>query len=165
MTFMTILRPFGWAFHFPGAHWLGRVLSAGDEADLLLAFYQHSYEEHIGSLRRGVSCFTTPTMWNPKPSGSRCITTWVCDLQPDHRAIGGHGQDKGKNIFALGLIARIFDLHVVNPRSAHSASGLAARSQRADNAQAAFQAATITRWGVLETFRFVESQGKDATRW
>src|ERR1035441_2721605 len=31
----------------------GEVLSAGDEADILLAFYQHSYEEHIGSLKKG----------------------------------------------------------------------------------------------------------------
>src|SRR6476659_10617349 len=31
----------------------GEVLSAGDEADVLLAFYQHSYEEHINSLKKG----------------------------------------------------------------------------------------------------------------
>src|SRR5580698_3212985 len=31
----------------------GEVLSSGDEADVLLAFYQHSYEDHIGSLKKG----------------------------------------------------------------------------------------------------------------
>src|SRR5258705_11213833 len=31
----------------------GEVLSPGDEADLLIAFYQHSYEEHLRSLRKG----------------------------------------------------------------------------------------------------------------
>src|SRR6202453_4848117 len=31
----------------------GEVLSSGDEADVLLAFYQHSYEEHISSLKKG----------------------------------------------------------------------------------------------------------------
>jgi 2-oxoglutarate ferredoxin oxidoreductase subunit alpha len=31
----------------------GEVASAGDDADLLLAFYQHSYEDHIGSLKKG----------------------------------------------------------------------------------------------------------------
>ena len=31
----------------------GEVLSAGDEADVLLAFYQHSYEDHISSLKKG----------------------------------------------------------------------------------------------------------------
>jgi len=28
-------------------------LSAGDEADMLLCFYQHSYEDHITSLKLG----------------------------------------------------------------------------------------------------------------
>src|SRR3954471_16020390 len=31
----------------------GEVLSAGDEADMLVAFYQHSYDSHINSLRKG----------------------------------------------------------------------------------------------------------------
>src|ERR1700704_531716 len=31
----------------------GEVLSSGDDADVLLAFYQHSYEDHIGSLKKG----------------------------------------------------------------------------------------------------------------
>src|SRR5471030_2357010 len=31
----------------------GEVLSSGDEADLLIAFYQHSYEDHIKSLKLG----------------------------------------------------------------------------------------------------------------
>src|SRR5271154_1452731 len=31
----------------------GEVLSSGDEADVLLAFYQHSYEDHINSLKKG----------------------------------------------------------------------------------------------------------------
>src|SRR5246500_5411066 len=31
----------------------GEVLSAGDEADFLVAFYDHSYRDHISSLREG----------------------------------------------------------------------------------------------------------------
>src|ERR1700748_2063778 len=31
----------------------GEVLSSGDEADVLLAFYQHSYEDHISSVKKG----------------------------------------------------------------------------------------------------------------
>ena len=31
----------------------GEVLSAGDEADMLLAFYDHSYKAHLGSLKKG----------------------------------------------------------------------------------------------------------------
>src|SRR6202041_3801030 len=30
----------------------GEVLSSGDEADVLLAFYQHSYEGHLTSLKK-----------------------------------------------------------------------------------------------------------------
>src|SRR6266516_7396719 len=31
----------------------GEVLSAGDEADVLLAFYPHSYVDHTSSLKKG----------------------------------------------------------------------------------------------------------------
>ena len=31
----------------------GEVLSAGDEADFLVAFYQHSYQDHIDFLKEG----------------------------------------------------------------------------------------------------------------
>src|SRR5690606_1734962 len=34
----------------------GEVLSAGDESDFLFAFYQHSYDSHIGSLKAGGIC-------------------------------------------------------------------------------------------------------------
>ena len=57
----------------------GEVLSAGDEADVLLAFYQHSYEEHIGSLKKGRD---RALRFRPRGaqsrSGSRSIITWAC---------------------------------------------------------------------------------------
>src|ERR1700760_727502 len=34
----------------------GEVLHAGDEADVLVAFYKHSYESHLSSLRDGGVC-------------------------------------------------------------------------------------------------------------
>src|SRR6187401_3455665 len=34
----------------------GEVLSAGDEADVLVAFYQHSYDGHLGSVRNHGIC-------------------------------------------------------------------------------------------------------------
>ncbi len=55
MTFMTIPST-----NFRRAHLFfqvrigsGEVLSAGDEADMLLCFYQHSYEDHVKSLKLG----------------------------------------------------------------------------------------------------------------
>src|SRR5512138_360761 len=54
MTFMTIPSTIsGGPSIFQVRIGTGEVLSAGDEADILLAFYQHSYEGHLNSLRKG----------------------------------------------------------------------------------------------------------------
>src|SRR5512145_478716 len=54
MTFMTIPSTIsGGPSIFQVRVVSGVVVSAGDEADLLEAFYQHSYEDHLHSLRRG----------------------------------------------------------------------------------------------------------------
>src|ERR1022692_3437831 len=48
MTFMTIPSTIsGGPSIFQVRIGSGEVLSAGDEADILMAFYQHSYEGHI----------------------------------------------------------------------------------------------------------------------
>src|SRR6267154_3367781 len=54
MTFMTIPSTIsGGPSIFQVRIGSGEVLSSGDDADVLLAFYQHSYEEHINSLKKG----------------------------------------------------------------------------------------------------------------
>src|SRR3982751_1253066 len=54
MTFMTIPSTIsGGPSIFQVRIGSGEVLSAGDEADMLVAFYQHSYDEHISSVRKG----------------------------------------------------------------------------------------------------------------
>ena len=54
MTFMTIPSTIsGGASIFQVRIGSGEVLSAGDEADVLLCFYDHSYANHISSLKRG----------------------------------------------------------------------------------------------------------------
>src|SRR4026207_130418 len=54
MTFMTIPSTIsGGPSIFQVRIGSGEVLSAGDEADVLLAFYQHSYEDHIASVKKG----------------------------------------------------------------------------------------------------------------
>src|SRR5512141_3302685 len=54
MTFMTIPSTIsGGPSIFQVRIGAGEVPSAGDEADVLLAFYQHSYEGHITSLKKG----------------------------------------------------------------------------------------------------------------
>src|SRR5512136_2557210 len=54
MTFMTIPSTIsGGPSIFQVRIGSGEVLSAGDDADVLLAFYQHSYEDHLASLKKG----------------------------------------------------------------------------------------------------------------
>ena len=54
MTFMTIPSTIsGGPSIFQVRIGSGEVLSAGDECDVLLAFYQHSYEDHIRALKKG----------------------------------------------------------------------------------------------------------------
>src|SRR6202167_5666130 len=54
MTFMTIPSTIsGGPSIFQVRIGSGEVLSSGDEADVLVAFYQHSYDEHIDSVRKG----------------------------------------------------------------------------------------------------------------
>src|SRR5512143_3432030 len=53
MTFMTIPSTIsGGPSIFQVRIGSGEVASAGDDADVLLAFYQHSYEDHIGALKK-----------------------------------------------------------------------------------------------------------------
>src|SRR3974390_2122492 len=68
MTFMTIPSTIsGGPSIFQVRIGSGEVLSAGDDADVLLAFYQHSYEEHIDSLKKGgIVLFETDHV-EPKP--------------------------------------------------------------------------------------------------
>jgi 2-oxoglutarate ferredoxin oxidoreductase subunit alpha len=88
------------------------VLSAGDEVDVLVAFYQHSYEEHLYSLRKGGILLYDSDNVNPDLDDKRFTYVGVPITTLTIEAIGGRGRDKGKNMFLLGLIARMFDLDV-----------------------------------------------------
>src|SRR3974390_1500108 len=68
MTFMTIPATIsGGPSIFQVRIGSGEVLSAGDEADVLLCFYQHSYEDHINSLRKGGIVLYDSDHVTPKP--------------------------------------------------------------------------------------------------
>src|SRR5437879_6115698 len=114
MTFMTIPSTIsGGPSIFQVRIGSGEVASAGDDADVLLAFYQHSYEEHINSLKKGGIVLYDADHVEPKPEWQqeyRHVGVPISSLTIE--AIGGTSKDKGKNIFALGLIAKIFDLNV-----------------------------------------------------
>src|SRR5512137_1054813 len=77
----------------------GEVLSAGDEADVLLAFYQHSYEAHINSLKKGGIVLYDTDHVEPKDEWTqdyRHVGVPISTRTVD--AIGGTSKDKGKNI-------------------------------------------------------------------
>lgn len=114
MTFMTIPSTIsGGPSIFQVRIGSGEVLSAGDEADMLLAFYQHSYEDHIHSLKLGGVVLYDSDHVTPRPEWLENYRhVGVAISTKTVEAIGGTGRDKGKNIFALGLLARIYDLDV-----------------------------------------------------
>src|SRR5512143_629994 len=68
MTFMTIPSTIsGGPSIFQVRIGTGEVLSAGDEADMLVAFYQHSYEGHVNSLKLGGIVLYDSDHVTPKP--------------------------------------------------------------------------------------------------
>ncbi|MBI3850871.1 MAG: 2-oxoacid:acceptor oxidoreductase subunit alpha [Verrucomicrobia bacterium] len=136
MTFMTIPSTIsGGPSIFQVRIGSGEVLSAGDEADVLLAFYQHSYEDHIKSLKKGGIVLYDSDHVEVKPEWEkeyRHVGVPISGLTVE--AIGGTAKDKGKNIGGK-------DTSILN------------------NALAAFQAGYAHSLGnVIETFKFVDSQ-------
>ena len=85
----------------------GEVLSSGDEADVLLAFYQHSYDEHIASLKKGGIVLYDSDHIKPNPDWESLyhhVGVQISGLTVE--AIGGTAKDKGKNIYSLTDINR-----------------------------------------------------------
>jgi 2-oxoglutarate ferredoxin oxidoreductase subunit alpha len=111
MTYMTIPSTIsGGPSIFQVRIGTGEVLSAGDEADFLVAFYQHSYDDHISCLREGGVLLYDSDHVQPNLDDRRYVYVGVPVTGLTVEALGGTAKDKGKNIFILGLIARIFDL-------------------------------------------------------
>ncbi len=112
MTFMTIPSTIsGGPSIFQVRLSSGEVLSSGDEADVLMAFYQHSYEEHIDFLKEGGVVLYDSSHVEPDEAMQKKYRHIGCPIaELTVEAIGGTAKDKGKNIFALGLVARMFDL-------------------------------------------------------
>ena len=113
MTFMTIPSTIsGGPSIFQVRMGSGEILSAGDRADFLVAFYQHSYDAHIESLRPGGVLIYDSDHVKPNPDDKRFTPVGIAITSATIEAAGGTSKDKGKNIFVLGLVARIFDLNL-----------------------------------------------------
>ncbi len=169
MTYMTIPATIsGGPSIFQVRMGTGDILSAGDQADFLVAFYQHSYESHIAALRPGGVLIYDSDHVKPNPEDRRFTHVGLPITSATVEAVGGTGKDKGKNIYVLGLIARIFDLDV--PKlSALIAERLGGRGEEAvRNAMTAFNAGYANPvenlLGHLYRFARVTSEGKTAAR-
>jgi 2-oxoglutarate ferredoxin oxidoreductase subunit alpha len=113
MTYMTIPSTIsGGPSIFQVRMGSGEILSSGDQADILVAFYQHSYDSHINSLRPGGVLIYDKDFVVPKPDDRRFTAVGIPITSATVEAVGGSAKEKGKNLFVLGLITRIFDLEV-----------------------------------------------------
>ncbi len=113
MTYMTIPSTIsGGPSIFQVRMGSGDILSAGDRADVLVAFYQHSYESHRAALRPGGVLLYDSDHVKPNPDDKEVTAVGVPMTSATVEAVGGSSKEKGKNIYVLGLIARMFDLDV-----------------------------------------------------
>ena len=117
MTYMTIPATIsGGPSIFQVRIGTGEVLSAGDEADFLVAFYQHSYQDHLDFLKEGGVLLYDSDNVEPNLDDKRFVYVGVPITGLTVEALGGTAKDKGKNIFVLGLICKIFHLDVEKMR-------------------------------------------------
>lgn len=113
MTFMTIPATIsGGPSIFQVRMGSGEILSPGDRSDLLVAFYQHSYETHRAQLRDGGVLLYDSDHVKPDENDKRVRHVGVPITTATVEAVGGNAKDKGKNIFTLGLLARLFNLNI-----------------------------------------------------
>jgi len=165
MTFMTIPSTIsGGPSIFQVRIGSGEVLSSGDEADVLLAFYQHSYNGHLNSLKKnGIVLYDSDHVTEiPEENKKNFHHVGIPISSLTVEAIGGTAKDKGKNIYALGLIAKMFDLNVPKLEKLVGERFTGKDQSILNNALAAFHAGYSHSLGnILETFKFVDSTKKD----
>jgi 2-oxoglutarate ferredoxin oxidoreductase subunit alpha len=88
----------------------GEVLHPGDQADTLVAFYQHSYDNHLNTLRDGGICFYDSDEVTELKEERGIIHIGVPFTTATIEAIGGSAKSRGKNIFVLGLLCAVYKL-------------------------------------------------------
>lgn len=88
----------------------GEVLHPGDRADTLVAFYQHSYDDHLHTLKDGGICFYDSDKVEEIKDERGIIHIGVPFTSATIEAIGGSAKSRGKNIFVLGLLCAVYQL-------------------------------------------------------
>lgn len=111
MTYMTIPSTIsGGASIFQVHIGSGEVLTSGDDADVLVAFYQHSYDNHLSALRDGGLCLYDSDHVTPDAEDKRVRYVGVPMTSLTVEALGGSSKDRGKNMFCLGMLTKLFTL-------------------------------------------------------
>jgi 2-oxoglutarate/2-oxoacid ferredoxin oxidoreductase subunit alpha len=136
----------------------GEVLHAGDQADVLVAFYQHSYNDHFNTIRDGGICLYDSGEVTEFKHERGVIHIGVPFTQATIEATGGSARDRGKNIFVLGLLCSAFNLDKEKITSI-----LARQFGKKDesvlrNAMLAFDTGFAYPVGDLEKFAFVPGE-------
>jgi 2-oxoglutarate ferredoxin oxidoreductase subunit alpha len=167
MTFMTIPSTIsGGPSIFQVRIGTGEVLSAGDDADVLLAFYQHSYEGHIASLKhQGIVLYDSDHVTPNEEWQQEYHHVGIPISNLTIEAIGGTARDKGKNIFALGLICRIFNLGEEKLKGLITEKFRGKNPKITETALNAFNAGHQYEVGdLIQTFAFTESTKRQSTQ-
>ena len=95
MTYMTIPSTIsGGPSIFQVRMGSGEILSAGDRADMLVAFYQHSYDSHIGSLRPGGVLIYDTDHVKPAADDKRFTAIGIPITSSTIEAVGGSTKDR-----------------------------------------------------------------------
>ena len=111
MTYMTIPSTFSRSPSIFQVHLgSGEVLHPGDQADTLVAFYQHSYEGRLHTLKDGGICFYDSDNVEEVKEERGIIHIGVPFTSATIEAIGGSAKSRGKNIFVLGLLCAAYQL-------------------------------------------------------
>jgi 2-oxoglutarate/2-oxoacid ferredoxin oxidoreductase subunit alpha len=155
MTYMTIPSTIsGGPSIFQVRIGSGEVLSAGDEADFLVAFYQHSYQDHIDFLKEGGVLLYDSDNVEPNLDDKRFVYVGVPITGLTVEALGGTAKDKGKNIFVLGLITKIFSLDVEKLKKLISEKFAGKNESIVNTALMAFQAGYAYPVGKVLTHQY-----------
>jgi len=167
MTFMTIPATIsGGPSIFQVRIGSGEILSAGDEADVLFAFYQHSYEDHIGSLKKGGIVVIDSDHVTPNPEFEKDFRHVPIPISSRTiEAIGGTAKDKGKNLFVLGLVAKMYDLNLPKIEKLIAERFTGKDESVMKNALMAFHAGYGFSVGhLIQNFQFAEPQKKGTSQ-
>ncbi len=142
----------------------GEVFHAGDVADVLVAFYQHSYDDHLGFLKEGGICLYDSEKVEETRDERGIHHIGVPFTSATVEAIGGTAKDRGKNIFVLGLICAMFDLDrekltgIIDRQFGRKGEDILRNCMNAFDAGYAFQTTD------LQQFRFAPGEAGHSTR-